>query len=144
MNISFKAVGKRRRLLDDFQIDWPPVDGTDRGGNDPLTLRQVITRIVLAETEAFRQRQRSRRFASTLSDQQIIDAAELGKVDMGGRDLKQTVDDDEAVGTALEAFEDGIYLVLIDGLEQRDLDAEVFVTPESQIVFLRLTMLAGA
>ena len=66
-----------------------------------------------------------------------------GKVDMGQRDLVQKVDEQVAVATALQAFEDGLYLVIIDGHEQRELDCEVYLTPESHITFLRLVMIAG-
>jgi hypothetical protein len=44
----------------------------------------------------------------------------------------------------LQGFEDGLYLVILDGEEQRDLDRQVYVTAESRMVFLRLTFLAGA
>jgi hypothetical protein len=62
---------------------------------------------------------------------------------MGGRDLDQKVDADEAVATALEAFEDGLYLVVVDGQELRNLDAQVFLQPDSRVAFVRLTLLAG-
>ena len=57
--------------------------------------------------------------------------------------LDQQVDENEAVKTALQAFEDGIYLVLVDGIEQRSLDAVVPVSSESRVLFLRLSLLAG-
>lgn len=50
----------------------------------------------------------------------------------------------QAIGTALRAFEDGLYLVILDGKEQRDLDEQVFPGPDSHVTFLRLVMLAGA
>ncbi len=62
---------------------------------------------------------------------------------MGGRDLDQKVDVNEAIATALEAFEDGLYLVIVDGQEQRSLDGQVFLNADSKIAFVRLTMLAG-
>ena len=62
----------------------------------------------------------------------------------GGRELHQPVDADSAVTTALQAFEDGIYLVILDEKEQRDLDREVHLRPDSHLVFVRLVMLAGA
>jgi hypothetical protein len=37
-----------------------------------------------------------------------------------------------------------VYLVILDGREQKDLDAPVYLADDSQIVFLRLTFLAGA
>jgi hypothetical protein len=50
---------------------------------------------------------------------------------------------EQAIGTALEAFEDSIYLVILDEKEHRDLDAQVYVQAESRITFVRLTLLAG-
>jgi hypothetical protein len=43
----------------------------------------------------------------------------------------------------LQAFEDGLYLVVLDGQEQRSLDAQLFLQPDSRVAFVRLTMLAG-
>jgi len=63
---------------------------------------------------------------------------------MGGTDLGQNVDEEQAVGAALQAFEDGLYLVVLDGAEQRDLDKQVFLHADSRITFVRLAMLSGA
>ncbi|HSL34673.1 MAG TPA: hypothetical protein VK871_13540 [Candidatus Limnocylindrales bacterium] len=54
------------------------------------------------------------------------------------------MDEGQAIGTALQAFEDGLYLVILDGREQRDLDEQVFPKPDSHLTFLRLVMLSGA
>ncbi|MBN2293920.1 MAG: hypothetical protein JXM70_15950 [Pirellulales bacterium] len=140
ITITTKVLGRRKRILDDWSIPFPP-DLDDDG--DSLTLRDLITRIVIEQIEAFRQRQERRKFIAVLTEQQIDAAAEKGKVDMGGRDLNQKVDTDEAVAAALQAFEDGLYLVSIDAQEYRDLDAQVFLQPDSRITFIRLVMLAG-
>ena len=79
-----------------------------------------------------------------LSAAEIGEGATRGRIDSGGRQLHQTVDEGQAIGTALQAFEDGLYLVILDGREQRDLDEQVFPGPDSHLTFLRLTMLAGA
>ena len=55
----------------------------------------------------------------------------------------QAVDEDQAVGTALQAFEDGMYLVVIDDVEQTHLDQQVYLTEDSRITFIRLTLLSG-
>jgi hypothetical protein len=44
----------------------------------------------------------------------------------------------------LQAFEDGLYLVAVDGVEQRNLDARIFLAADSRVVFIRLVFLAGA
>jgi len=78
-----------------------------------------------------------------LSPEQIEQAAAQGKIDSGGHQLNQKVDPEQAVATAWEAFQDGIYLVVIDGRQYQDLDQQVFLQPDSRVTFLRLVMLAG-
>jgi hypothetical protein len=79
-----------------------------------------------------------------LTARQIEAAAEKGKVEMGGSEVPvQEVDADSAVAAALQAFEDGLYLVVIDENEHRKLDSQVYLQPDSRITFVRLTLLAG-
>ena len=79
-----------------------------------------------------------------LTQKQLDEAALKGKIDLGGREEPaQVADAEQAVAAALQAFEDGIYLVLINDAEQRFLDAKILVEPDSRVTFLRLTLLAG-
>lgn len=142
MFIETRTLGRKARPLDGWAIPDPPV-GRD-GGGDNLTLRQLIARVVRSEVASFDRRERARRFVRVLSDVEIDAAAARGRVDPGGRPMTGPVDVDQAVGAALQGFEDGLYLVILDGTEQRDLDREVFISPDSKLVFLRLTFLAGA
>ena len=141
LTLSARVVGRRKPLVPDWHLDWPPDEG-NRG--EPLTLRQLITRIVLKEVEGFKKRQEERRLIRILSQEKIEEGLRKGRVDSGGRDLHQVVDEESAVANALQAFEDGIYLVILDGEEQRDLDREVHMHSDSHLIFLRLVMLAGA
>jgi hypothetical protein len=142
--IQGRGLGRRKPLFEDFSI--PPPDDVGDGG--PLTLRDLITHIVKKEVAAFEQRQETRRLDRVLSSRQIEQAAERGKISPEGRDPKHAsktkVDVECAIATALEAFVDGLYLVVIDGAEYRDLDAIVHLTDDSRVTFVRLTFLAGA
>lgn len=140
ITITGKAIGRKKPLFADWSIPFAP----DQDGDEPLTLRELITRIVLEEVAAFKDRQEDRRVARALSIADINQGLQRGKVDSGGRDLQQDVDKEAAVGAALQAFEDGLYLVVIDGEEQRTLDAQVFLQPDSRVTFVRLVFLAGA
>lgn len=140
ITISGRSLGKRKPLFDDWHIALPP----DDPGDDDRTLRALITRIVREEVSAFKSRQEERRIARVLSSAEIDAGLEKGKVDSGGTDLKQDVDEELAVAAALQAFEDGLYLVIIDGAEQRDLDAQVYLHSDSHVLFVRLVFLAGA
>jgi hypothetical protein len=139
LTISGKALGRKKPLFADFSVPFPP----ELGDGGALTLRDLISRVVKHEVEAFKQRQEDRKLLHALTARQIEEGAARGKIDMGGRDLNQKVDVEESIGVALEAFEDGLYLVVVDGQEQRSLDAQVFLQPDSRLAFIRLTMLAG-
>jgi hypothetical protein len=143
MFIETRIAGKKARPLDRWSIPTPPPDD-ESGDGGGLTLRVLITRVVRSEVAAFEQRDQARRLIRVLSDAEIADGAARGKVDSGGRSPSGPVDQDAAVGAALQGFEDGLYLVILDGVEQRELDKQVYLSPDSRLVFLRLTFLAGA
>lgn len=140
LTISGKAIGAKRPLFADWSIPFPPEWG-DAGG---LMLRDLIGRVVRAEVGAFRQRQEERRVFRALTAREISEGVEKGKVEMGGSETPlQAVDEEEAVAVACQAFEDGLYLVVIDGEDYREIDREVHLRPDSRITFVRLTLLAG-
>lgn len=140
LTISGKALGSRKPLFADWSIPFPP----QWQGEGGLTLRDLIARVVRSEVEAFRERQQERQVFRALTAREIAAGAERGKIEMGGSEVgAQPVDEDEAVAAACQAFEDGLYLVVIDGEEQREIDCEIHVRPESRVAFVRLTLLAG-
>jgi hypothetical protein len=139
LTIEARATGRRRDLIPQWQL---PIDNLVPAGS-PLTLREFIERVVRAEVAGFEERQADRRLVHFLSAQQIGDQAERGRVDFGGRDVGQEPDVEESVGVAFESFEDGVYLVLIDGQQYESLDEQVNVGTDSHVTFLRLVPLAG-
>ena len=142
MLIETRVIGKRARSLDRWSVPPPPLP--DESGDGGLTLRELIVRVVRTEVRAFERREQARRLMRVLSNAEIADGAARGKVDPGGRSPTGPVDEDAAIGAALQGFEDGLYLVILDGVEQRSLDAQIYPKPDSRLVFLRLTFLAGA
>lgn len=140
ITVSTRSIGKRRALLGDFEVG-PPEDLRDDGG---LTLRELIEHIVRCQVRAYQERQESARFDRVLSAAEIDRGAAAGKVDPAGKAPVEAPDPIAAVESALQAFEDGLYLVVIDGVERRRLSEPVYLSPSSSIVFLRLTFLAGA
>ncbi len=139
--IEGRSVGARKPLFAEWSIPLPPDLGD---GGKPVTLRDLISRLVRAELEAYRTRREARRLPRVLGSAEIADGVARGRVDPGGREVRAEGDEETAVGWALQAFEDGLYLVVIDGVEQRRLDGEVFLRPDSRVAFVRLVHLAGA
>jgi hypothetical protein len=138
LTVSARAVGRKKPIVSDFSV---PVPGGTAGGS--LLLRNLIEHVVRQEVAAFRDRQAERRLFRALTAKEIEDGVATGKVAAGASDLDQAVDADRAVAAALEAFTDGLFLVVVDDAELRDLDAAVPLAPTSRLTFIRLTMLAG-
>jgi hypothetical protein len=139
VTISGKALGRKKPLFADGSI---PLSPELRG--DGTTLRDVITHVVRTEVRAFKERQEQRRVFRALTAREIEAGVARGKVEMGGSEVPvQAVDEDAAVATALQAFEDGLYLAVIDETEQKSLDSQVYLQPDSRVTFVRLTLLAG-
>lgn len=139
--VEARSLGRREALVPRWSVPVPIESGDGAGG---LTLRALIERIVRAEVAAFEKRQEARRFVHVLSQREIAAGRVTGRFDSGGREAAAPVDAEVAVGVALQGFEDGLYLVVLDGVEQRELDREVHVNEDSHVLFLRLVFLAGA
>lgn len=144
ITIEGRQPGRGKGLFPTFQMPLPPEwTGTDdRAGR--VTLRDFIARVVRAEVAAFRERQEQRTVIQALTAAQIAEGVAKGKVDSGGRpDEVQDLNDEAAVGAALQAFEDGLYFVFIDDQQKERLDEEIILRPEARVTFLRLVALAG-
>jgi hypothetical protein len=137
LTVSGRKLGNKKPMFADWSLPPPP------GLGDGITLRELIACVVRADVAAFDRRQRERRALQVLTATDLGNSAPRGKIVSGGSDLDQRVNPDEAVATALQAFADGLYLVVVDGVEQRDLDGRVQLGPDSHLAFIRLTMLAG-
>jgi hypothetical protein len=139
LTISAKALGRKKPLFDDYSVPPP----TALAAGQPVTLRDLIGHVVRAEVAAFKQRQAERRLLKALTAKLIDDGLTAGKVQAGGSELDQHVDPDQAIATAVEAFANGLFLVVVDENEVKDLDSVVALTPASRLTFIRFTMLAG-
>ena len=144
IRVEGKVAGQRRPLFSDFSVEVPPYIGL---GGGKLTLRVLISLIVEAEVEAFRLRQEERKFVQILSRADIERGIMKGKIDMGGgldtEQQRQTANREDAIATALLAFEDGLYYVFVDEIQRTELEQEISLKPDSRVTFLRLVALAG-
>ena len=139
--IQGRTLSRKEPLFPEFTVQLPPE--VERGASG-ITLRALLARIVRNQVEAFDKRQSERRFLRALTERQIQAAVQKGKVDLGASEVPiVAVDVDGAVGTACQAFEDGLFLVFLDEVEQKQLDAQVYPKPDSRLMFVRLSMLVG-
>jgi hypothetical protein len=135
LTVSGKVMGKTQPIFTDWQL---PLEL-----EEAVTLRNLLTQIVCVEVGGFEARQRQRRLLQVFSPAQISLGVAQGKVDLGGSDLEQVVDLEQAIAAALQAFTDGLYFVFVDEQQQENLDDVVKLQPQSQLLFLRLVPLVG-
>ena len=140
LTVEAKVAGRKRPLLSNWRLAMPPVEG--KSGRS-LRLRDLISLVVAEEVEAYHARGQERRLARMMSRTEVEQGARDGKVDPGGREPGARVQVEDAIATALQAFEDGLYFVFLDEVQQTDLEGEVYLHSDSKLVFLRLTALAG-
>jgi len=139
LTISGKALGRKKPLFADFSVAAPPA--LRDGG---ITLRHLLEHIVREQVAGFQERQEQRQVLRVLTQRQIAEGVEKGKIESGVSQVDlQPVDAEAAVAAAWQAFEDSLYLVVLDEQQQQALEQQVFLQPDSRLTFVRLTMLAG-
>ena len=138
LTVSGRVMGKTQPIFTNWELLLP-----ERDEQSLLTLRDLLTQIVLAEVAGFAARQSQRRLMRIINPAEIRLGVEQGKVDSGGSDVEQVVDPERAVETALQAFTDGLYFVFLDEQQQENLYTTVRLQPHSELLFLRLVALVG-
>src|SRR5260221_8925975 len=146
--VEARIVGQRPPFHASWQVPLPPsLLHNLAHASSPFRLRYLIEHVVRHELSMFRLRWEEPRLIHVLSPQAISAAAATGKIVMGGPDELQRnageIDDETAVITALQAFEDGLYFVFLNGQQQHTLDATVELSSTSTLIFIRLVALVG-
>ncbi len=146
--IEARVLGRHTPLHAPWQVPLPPSLLHNLAEASSLfRLCDLIEHVVRHELSMFRLRREEHRLIHVLSPQAISAAAAVGKITMGGPDeLRRNeveIDDETAVITALQAFEDGLYFVFLNGQQQHTLDATVELSSTSTLTFIRLVALVG-
>jgi hypothetical protein len=137
--VSSKVMGQKAPSFPDFEVPLPE----NAKPSLAMTLRDLLAHLVTVEVEAFNTRQEARQLTRILSAADITRGAVEGKIDPADRQAGAKADVASAVNVALQAFEDGLYFVFLDGQQRESLDEIVDFGEASRILFVRLTPLAG-
>ncbi|MFD2556261.1 hypothetical protein [Sphingobacterium tabacisoli] len=132
LTLQLKRLGKKRVINVPYQLEVVPA-----------TLKELITECVKNEVQRYNQKREEIPLVSFLNPQQIGEQAEGGKIAFGDIDNLEEVAIEKALDTAMQAFEDGLYVVFVDGMELKSLDAPMQLQDKSEVAFIRLTFLVG-
>lgn len=135
IKVNRKSVSGKKNSIRQVIYDYPVC---------PETVRQLLTETVKLCVADYN----SRRDAGTdilrvFSKKELEDQAAAGKVGFGANYGNGYADEEAAVKNALQCFEDGMVAVFVDGVRMERLEAAVRLREESEVTFVRLTMLAG-
>ena len=109
----------------------------------PTTLQQLLTMLVQYSVNAFVERQHTGNILPYLTEQEVQQSADTGKVGFGHVEDTRVPDEQQAIDAALLAFKDGLYRVFWRDEELTELAAPLALQENDTIVLIRLTMLAG-
>ncbi|ANY67623.1 hypothetical protein ABEW34_22160 [Paenibacillus algorifonticola] len=132
--ITVKSLGKKKSYLD--RLEWT-------FANKPDTLKALITDLITVNVQKFNQKETDVPLVPYLTQSDVELQAETGKVGFGSIYNEQRASLDEALCTALLAFEDGLYKVFINGDEIEQMDSPLHIQDGDDLALIRFTMLAG-
>ena len=115
--------------------------------SERLTARKLIERRVTDEVEIINEKRRKSRSGHdrTRSFLVRIDPTSTEKQLNAPKPPRRHIAMNETaeIETAIKGFESNAFVMLFDDRQIEDLDAELTVTPNSEVVFLRMTPLVG-
>lgn len=100
----------------------------------PSTVRELLESTARSVYQSFLLRKHSTEPEQTESE---------GKISFGFFYNDKEVPESRAVATAMQAFEDGIAVLFIDGVRYEDLNEAIHLTGSETLSFVKLTMLSG-
>lgn len=140
MSITIRIIDEHfgKSKLPIFELEYPSED---------VTIRELVTRRVEEEVSRVTHMKRNPDHIKAEHRMFLAGLTEMSPEVLLNKDSvlkrRKPIDVIEAVKTAHRAFEAGKYFVLFNNVQCENLDDEVKLTPNSEVVFLRLTPLQG-
>ncbi|MCZ8522067.1 MULTISPECIES: hypothetical protein [Paenibacillus] len=132
--VTVKSLAKRKNYLEKVEIVLE---------EEPHTLRELLTALVVQNVKRFNASAAETPLVHYLTADEIDLQRGVGKVGFGTKYNEAAAKEQEAVDTAILAFEDGLYRVFIDEEEAERLDDPLHVNDGADIALIKFTMLAG-
>ncbi len=135
VKVTIKQLGKKRSKVSEVDFSL---------SNKPDTVKQLIQEAVHTCVEEYNIRVRNRETAKPLTQEEISDRSEIGKIAFGINYGGKEADEEEAVRVAVQAFEDGLVRIIKGEEELTELEQKIELKENDLLTFIRLTMLAGS
>ncbi len=132
--VKIKNPAKRKPLMD-LEVELPV---------SVSSLRELLTEMVRWQVAEYNAKKLETPLQFFLSEDELKQQAETtGKIGFGARYNERNADLESAVEVAIQAFEDGLFRVFAGTDELTALDAHLSLEDGTEIMIIKLTMLAG-
>ena len=132
--ISVKEIKKRGNRIQPLPWELPET---------PETLRQLIIMLVSGSVAGYNRRLETKEQRVLLLQEDMDDMSTVGKIGFGIPFCNRRAKLSDAVETALQGFEDGLYRVFAGEREVESLDAPLALEEGDTVTLIRLVMLTG-
>ncbi len=133
INVNVKKLGKKIASVEPTPFE---IEGV------PTTAEELVTACVRSCVAAYNRRIDGRE-PRLVSDEQFAAMEAAGKMAFGLPFSDKKADVNEAVQTALQAFDDGLFRAFVGDTELESREQAIGIGENSEVTFIRLTMLAG-
>lgn len=132
--INMKTAGSRKPALAKTPYEIPA---------SVSSAKELLESLVNIEVERYNEKNEDDTLIKYLTQAQIEEQAATGKVSFGSVYSDKKADLEQAVGNALQCYQDGLVRVFRNGQELEQLDEKVLFVAGDEITLIRLTFLAG-
>lgn len=134
ITVTVKQLGKKRNKVDGekFFLD-----------RKPDTVEGLIREAVHTCVTAYNGRVRNGESAKPLSTEDIENMSEVGKIAFGINYGEKETDEQSAIDTAIQAYEDGLFRIFIGDNDAGELSSKINISEGERVTFIKLTMLTG-
>lgn len=133
ISVNVKKIGKKIASVEPTPFE---IEGI------PTTAEELVTACVRSCVAAYNSRIDDRE-PRWISDEHFAAMAAAGKMAFGLPFSDKKADANEAVQTALQAFDDGLFRAFVGETELESRKQAIKIGENSEVTFIRLTMLAG-
>jgi len=129
--ITGRLIGIQKPLFEPWSIEIEPY----LEGDDDWTLSELIEMVMLEASTIFRQPPHAPAFLRAVNAIGTLPTSSASSANESTLIESQV---GEAIGSALQAFEEDVFVVVLDQVDIMDLDDHIELHPDSQVTFVRL------
>jgi hypothetical protein len=129
-----KSLGKREAYFEKVEFELM---------KNPQSMAELLSELVSINVSAYNTRIQEASIIHFLTKQEMEEKGNVGKIDFDISYNEQKAEVQESIQTAIQAFEDGLFKVFVNDIEQGIEEPSISLIDGDQIAFIKLTMLAG-